>query len=77
LEETVKLEGVYSVLPTPFTATGDLDLESLKRCAGAACWIAPIYGLQARSWMPRRWPRWIACWLGRKDLAADERDERR
>src|ERR1039458_8907447 len=31
LEETVKLEGVYSVLPTPFTAAGDLDLESLKR----------------------------------------------
>ena len=27
----VKLEGVYSVLPTPFTAAGDLDLESLKR----------------------------------------------
>src|SRR3954466_1792770 len=27
----MKLEGVYSVLPTPFTAGGDLDLESLKR----------------------------------------------
>ena len=27
----MKLEGVYSVLPTPFTASGDLDLESLKR----------------------------------------------
>ncbi|MEO8594164.1 MAG: dihydrodipicolinate synthase family protein [Candidatus Solibacter sp.] len=27
----MKLEGVYSVLPTPFTATGDVDLESLKR----------------------------------------------
>jgi len=27
----LKLEGVYSVLPTPFTAAGDLDLESLKR----------------------------------------------
>jgi len=27
----MKLEGVYSVLPTPFSATGDLDLESLKR----------------------------------------------
>ena len=27
----MKLEGVYSVLPTPFTAAGDLDLESLKR----------------------------------------------
>ncbi len=25
------LGGVYSVLPTPFTADGDLDLESLKR----------------------------------------------
>ena len=27
----VKLEGVYSVLPTPFTAAGELDLEGLKR----------------------------------------------
>uniref|UniRef100_Q02D66 Dihydrodipicolinate synthetase n=1 Tax=Solibacter usitatus (strain Ellin6076) TaxID=234267 RepID=Q02D66_SOLUE len=27
----MKLEGVYSVLPTPFTPAGDLDLESLKR----------------------------------------------
>ena len=27
----MKLEGVYSVLPTPFTAAGDLDLDSLKR----------------------------------------------
>ena len=27
----MKLEGVYSVLPTPFTLGGDLDLESLKR----------------------------------------------
>ena len=27
----MKLEGVYSVLPTPFTSAGDLDLESLKR----------------------------------------------
>ena len=27
----MKLEGVYSVLPTPFTTAGDLDLESLKR----------------------------------------------
>jgi 4-hydroxy-tetrahydrodipicolinate synthase len=27
----LKLEGVFSVLPTPFTAGGDLDLESLKR----------------------------------------------
>jgi len=27
----VKLEGVYSVLPTPFTTAGDLDLESLKK----------------------------------------------
>jgi len=27
----LKLEGVYSVLPTPFTAAGDLDLDSLKR----------------------------------------------
>ena len=27
----MKLEGVYSVLPTPFTAAGDLDRESLKR----------------------------------------------
>jgi len=27
----MKLEGVYSVLPTPFSASGDLDLESLKR----------------------------------------------
>src|SRR5260370_8133694 len=27
----LKLEGVYSVLPTPFTAAGELDLESLKR----------------------------------------------
>src|SRR5215475_9066892 len=27
----MKLEGVYSVLPTPFTAKGDLDLDSLKR----------------------------------------------
>ena len=27
----LKLAGVYSVLPTPFTAAGDLDLESLNR----------------------------------------------
>jgi 4-hydroxy-tetrahydrodipicolinate synthase len=27
----MKLEGVYSVLPTPFTPEGDLDLDSLKR----------------------------------------------
>ena len=27
----MKLEGVYSVLPTPFAASGDLDLDSLKR----------------------------------------------
>ena len=27
----VKLEGVYSVLPTPFTASGDLDENSLRR----------------------------------------------
>jgi 4-hydroxy-tetrahydrodipicolinate synthase len=27
----LKLEGVYSVLPTPFTAAGELDLDSLKR----------------------------------------------
>jgi 4-hydroxy-tetrahydrodipicolinate synthase len=27
----VTLQGVYSVLPTPFTAKGDLDLDSLKR----------------------------------------------
>jgi 4-hydroxy-tetrahydrodipicolinate synthase len=27
----LQLEGVYSVLPTPFTAAGDLDHESLKR----------------------------------------------
>jgi 4-hydroxy-tetrahydrodipicolinate synthase len=27
----MKLEGVYSVLPTPFQAGGDLDMESLKR----------------------------------------------
>jgi 4-hydroxy-tetrahydrodipicolinate synthase len=27
----VQLEGVYSVLPTPFTASGDLDESSLKR----------------------------------------------
>src|SRR5437763_16955186 len=27
----MKLEGVYSVLPTPFIAGGELDLESLKR----------------------------------------------
>ena len=27
----MKLEGVYSVLPTPFTAGGDLDLDSLRR----------------------------------------------
>src|SRR5215831_15992153 len=27
----MNLEGVYSVLPTPFQANGDLDLESLKR----------------------------------------------
>jgi len=27
----MKLEGVYSVLPTPFQANRDLDLESLKR----------------------------------------------
>ena len=27
----MQLEGVYSVLPTPFTASGDLDLASLRR----------------------------------------------
>ena len=27
----MQLEGVYSVLPTPFTASGDLDLDSLRR----------------------------------------------
>jgi 4-hydroxy-tetrahydrodipicolinate synthase len=27
----VQLEGVYSVLPTPFTASGDLDEDSLRR----------------------------------------------
>ncbi len=27
----MKLEGVYSVLPTPFTASGDLDDDSLRR----------------------------------------------
>lgn len=27
----MKLEGVYSVLPTPFTESGELDLEGLKR----------------------------------------------
>ena len=27
----MKLEGVYSVLPTPFSTAGDLDLESLKK----------------------------------------------
>jgi 4-hydroxy-tetrahydrodipicolinate synthase len=29
--EDLKLEGVFSVLPTPFTVGGNLDLESLKR----------------------------------------------
>jgi 4-hydroxy-tetrahydrodipicolinate synthase len=29
--EPLKLEGVYSVLPTPFTAAGDLDEASLRR----------------------------------------------
>src|SRR6266566_8107367 len=29
--EDLKLEGVFSVLPTPFTAGDELDLESLKR----------------------------------------------
>jgi 4-hydroxy-tetrahydrodipicolinate synthase len=29
-ERAVGFEGVYSVLPTPFRANGDLDLESLK-----------------------------------------------
>lgn len=27
----LRFEGVYSVLPTPFTASGDVDIESLKR----------------------------------------------
>lgn len=27
----MQLEGVYSVLPTPFTSSGDLDLDSLRR----------------------------------------------
>src|SRR5688500_19917898 len=27
----MSLSGVYSVLPTPFTAQGELDLESLQR----------------------------------------------
>jgi 4-hydroxy-tetrahydrodipicolinate synthase len=31
LGATVKLEGVYSVLPTPFDAKGDLDEASLRR----------------------------------------------
>jgi 4-hydroxy-tetrahydrodipicolinate synthase len=30
-EDGVKLEGVYSVLPTAFTAAGDLDDDSLRR----------------------------------------------
>jgi 4-hydroxy-tetrahydrodipicolinate synthase len=30
-EEQLQLEGVYSVLPTPFTASGDLDEASLRR----------------------------------------------
>jgi 4-hydroxy-tetrahydrodipicolinate synthase len=30
-ERVVGFEGVFSVLPTPFRANGDLDLESLKR----------------------------------------------
>jgi 4-hydroxy-tetrahydrodipicolinate synthase len=30
-ESVLKLEGVYSVLPTPFTASGDLDDDSLRR----------------------------------------------
>jgi 4-hydroxy-tetrahydrodipicolinate synthase len=29
--EILKLEGVFSVLPTPFQPNGDLDLDSLKR----------------------------------------------
>src|SRR5262245_13207210 len=28
---TLQLEGVYSVLPTPFTPAGDVDAESLRR----------------------------------------------
>jgi 4-hydroxy-tetrahydrodipicolinate synthase len=31
VEEPVKLEGVYSVLPTPFTPAGDVDEASLRR----------------------------------------------
>ena len=27
----MQLEGVYSVLPTPFTATGEVDDDSLRR----------------------------------------------
>ena len=27
----MKLEGVYSVLPTPFTASGEVDDDSLRR----------------------------------------------
>ena len=27
----MQLEGVYSVLPTPFSASGDLDLASLRQ----------------------------------------------
>ena len=27
----MKLEGVYSVLPTPFTAGGEIDEDSLRR----------------------------------------------
>jgi 4-hydroxy-tetrahydrodipicolinate synthase len=42
----LKLEGVYSVLPTPFTAGGDLDLESLKRVVDLFIW-AGVNGLTA------------------------------
>jgi 4-hydroxy-tetrahydrodipicolinate synthase len=31
MEERVKLEGVYSVLPTPFAANGDVDEASLRK----------------------------------------------
>ena len=41
----MKLEGVYSVLPTPFTAGGELDLESLKRVVD----LCAKYGRRAAS----------------------------
>jgi 4-hydroxy-tetrahydrodipicolinate synthase len=51
----LKLEGVFSVLPTPFQPNGDLDLDSLKRVIDLFIG-AGVNGLTALLASPARWP---------------------